>query len=263
MIRLARRAAALLLAFAARAGAQRTGAEAADPPAPVVSAPAPVPMVVGERLDYDVRFGPLKVGRARMEVTGIDTVRGLDAWHTVFTVRGGTFFYRVNDVLESWIDTSHFASLRFHQHLAEGNRERDYRYEIFPDSARYVPLGKPSEPSVADPLDDASFLYFVRTVPLEVGKEYSFDRYFRPDRNPVRLIVLRRERVTVPAGTFDAIVVRPIIKTRGIFSEGGQAQIWLSDDARRMVLQLKSNLSFGSLNLYLTSYASGKEPTPP
>ncbi|HUX33015.1 MAG TPA: DUF3108 domain-containing protein [Gemmatimonadaceae bacterium] len=261
MTRLARRAAALLLALAARAGAQTATSTA--PAARAISAPAAVPLVVGERLDYDVRFGPLKVGRARMEVTGIDTVRGIDAWHTVFTVRGGTFFYRVNDVLESWIDTSHFASLRFHQHLAEGNRERDYRYEIFPDSARYVPLGKPSEPSVADPLDDASFLYFVRTLPLEVGKEYSFDRYFRPDRNPVRLIVLRRERVTVPAGTFDAIVVRPIIKTRGIFSEGGQAQIWLSDDARRMLLQLKSNLSFGSLNLYLTSYDTGKEPAHP
>ena len=58
----------------------------------------------------------------------------------------------------------------------------------------------------------------------------------------------------MPAGTFNAIVVQPIIKTRGIFSEKGQAEVWLSDDSSRMLLQVKSKLSFGSLNLYLKSY---------
>jgi hypothetical protein len=66
--------------------------------------------------------------------------------------------------------------------------------------------------------------------------------------------VLRREHIKVPAGEFDAIVVRPIIKTKGIFSEGGRAEIWLSDDTNRIMLQMKSKLPFGSLNLYLTSY---------
>ena len=95
---------------------------------------------------------------------------------------------------------------------------------------------------------------------LTVGQTYSFDRYFRPDRNPVRITVLRRERITVPAGTFDAIVLQPIIKTKGIFSENGHAEIWLSDDDRRIMLQLKSKLSFGSLNLYLKSYFPSPNP---
>ena len=90
-------------------------------------------------------------------------------------------------------------------------------------------------------------------MPLEVGKTYTFDRYYKPDRNPVTLRVLRKERVTVPAGTFDAVVVQPVIKTKGIFSEGGQAEVWISDDARRMIVQMKSQLKFGSLNLYLRS----------
>ena len=91
-------------------------------------------------------------------------------------------------------------------------------------------------------------------APLVVGQTYDFNRYFRPDRNPVRIRVLRKERVTVPAGTFDAIVVQPVIKTKGIFSENGHAEIWLTDDDRHIMLQLKSKLSFGSLNLYLKSY---------
>jgi hypothetical protein len=218
--------------------------------------PAAVPFNVGESLVYDVRFGAIKVGTGRMRVLGQDTVRGRDAWHVRFSVSGGTIFYRVNDVYESWMDIFSLNSLRYHQDLNQGSRDRERRFEIYPDRAMYreTTRGTEERPSVANPLDDGSFLFFIRTVPLEVGQSYTFNRYFRPDRNPVVIRVLRRERIRVPAGTFDAIIVQPIIKTSGIFSEGGQAEIWLSDDERRMMLQMRSRLSFGSLNLYLRNY---------
>ena len=62
----------------------------------------------------------------------------------------------------------------------------------------------------------------------------------------------------MPAGKFDAIVVQPIIKAKGNFSENGHAEVWLADDSTRIMLQMKSRLSFGTLNLYLKSY----KPTP-
>lgn len=218
--------------------------------------PRPVPFEVGEALTYDVRFGAVKVGTGRMRVIGQEDVRGRMAWRVRFSVNGGTFFYKVNDVNESWMDIQTLNSLRFVQDLNQGSRDRDRRYEIFPERAVYQELvrGTEERPSVSEPLDDGSFLYFIRTVPLEIGQTYTFNRYFRPDRNPVIIRVLRRERVRVPAGEFNAIVVQPIIKTTGIFSEGGQAEIWLSDDDKRMMLQMRSRLSFGSLNLYLRNY---------
>ena len=112
--------------------------------------------------------------------------------------------------------------------------------------------------SVKDPLDDGTFLYFIRTLPLVLDQTYSFDRYFKPDRNPVTIKVVRKDTITVPAGRFAAIVVQPIIKTTGIFSENGHAEIWLSDDANHIMLQMKSGLPFGSINLYLTSYRPAK-----
>jgi len=217
----------------------------------------PVPFSIGERLEYDVKFGVLKVGSGRMEVLGIETIRGREAWHTAFTVKGGTFFYKVNDRLESWIDIETFASLRHVQDLQEGKRDRERRFEIYPDRLVYTENDSEERPTARDPLDDGSFLYFIRTVPLTVGQTYDFPRYFRPDRNPVRVRVLRKESVKVPAGRFDAVVIQPIIKSKGIFSENGQAEIWLSDDDRRIMLQMKSNLSFGTLNLYLKSYTAG------
>jgi hypothetical protein len=224
---------------------------------------AAVPFGVGEKMEYDVKFGFVKVGSAHMEVVGLENLRGRSTWHTAFYVRGGNFMYRVNDVYESWMDAETLSSLRFVQELEEGGKDTERRFEIYPERAIFVQTTKKpqkEEASVSEPLDDGSFLYFLRTIPLEVGKTYDFNRYFRPDRNPVRIRVLRKERVKVPAGTFDAIVVQPVIKTKGIFSENGHAEVWLSDDDRHIMLQLKSKLSFGSLNLYLNKYSPSPNP---
>jgi hypothetical protein len=111
-------------------------------------------------------------------------------------------------------------------------------------------------------LDQASFVYFLRTVPLEVGVTYEWNRYFRFDRNPVILRVLRRETVEVPAGEFSTIVVQPIIKTRGIFSEGGEAEVFITEDERRIPVKVKSKLVVGSVTLELTEYATGERLLP-
>ncbi len=221
-----------------------------------------VPWRVGERAEYEIRFTTARVGTGSMEVMGVVPIRGRDAWHTQFKIKGGNFFYRVNDTYESWTDVTNLASLRYHQDQ-EGSADREKRFEIFPDKKVFIEqTGKGAfatmeQESVENPLDDGSFLYFIRTVPLEVGQTYIFNRYFRPDRNPVTIKVLRKEKVRVPAGEFDAIVLQPIIKTKGIFSEDGEAQVWLSDDPSRIMLQMKSKLKIGSINLYLKSYRPG------
>lgn len=218
---------------------------------------AAVPFGIGERAEYSVKFGIFSVGNGLMEVAGLDSVRGREVWHTIFRIRGGVPSYRVNDRLESWIDTRTLSSLRHWQELSEGSRERERKFEIYPGST-YVENDREPQPTVAHPLDDGSFLYFIRTIPLEVGQTYTFERYFRPDRNPVQVVVLRKERINVPAGTFETIVIRPIIKTKGVFSENGKAEIWLTDDDRRVMVQMKSRLSIGSINLYLKSYRPAK-----
>jgi hypothetical protein len=221
-------------------------------------------MAIGERLVYDVKFGALRVGTGSMTVMGIDDVRGREAWHTVFTIKGGVPLYRVDDRLESWIDTATFTSLRFVQETSEGRRHRTRRIELFPDRGLYTEEGAtpPEKATVDQPLDEAAFLYFLRRVPLVVGQSYSFDRYFKPDRNPIRLVILRRERIDVPAGSFETIVVRPIIKAKGIFSENGQAEVWLTDDSRHAVVQMKAKLSFGSLTLQLRDFAPVQQGVP-
>jgi hypothetical protein len=218
-----------------------------------IPAGRPTTLVVGERLEYDVKFGRVRVGRGSMEVLETTDVRGREAWHTVFAIRGGIPFFRVDDRLESWIDTRSFSSLRFAQQTNEGRYHRERRIELFPERTTMLESGDGAqeEPTVHDPLDEGALLYYLRTLPLEVGDQYSLDRYFRPDRNPVRLEVMRRERIQVPAGTFETIVIRPTIRSSGIFSENGRAEIWVTDDERHLLVQMTAKLSFGTLHLLL------------
>ena len=228
------------------------------------SAPAPlsVPFGVGERMEYDIRYGRIHVGTGDMEVLPMDTVRGHDTWHTVFRLRGGIPFYHVNDRYEVWSDTHTLSALRYWQDIDEGNYEPKRHYEIFPERREYIENDKPPQESVARPLVEGSFLYILRTIPLRVGLDTSFNDYFKAERNPVRFKVLRRDTIQVPAGRFPAIVVQPVFDSK-LFSEGGHAEVWLSDDPNHIMLQMKSRVSFGSLSLYLKSYRPSPTATTP
>jgi Protein of unknown function (DUF3108) len=230
-------------------------AQAPAAPGPASSHSARVPFGVGEALTYDVAFGFIHVGTARMEITEIVAIRGRPAYHAVFTVTGGIPGFRVDDRYDSWMDTATLASLKHIQRISEGSYHRQSTFEMFPERATYTENGGPEQPSVNDPLDDGSFFYFVRTVSLELGTAREFPRYFKPDRNPVVLLATKVERVDVPLGQIDAIAITPTIKAGGVFGKGGSAQVWLSNDARRFMVQMKSKVNvIGSLTLELKAY---------
>ncbi len=226
------------------------GAEAQDPDTLSLIQRFPV----GETLVYDGRFGFIQVGQAAMQVVSVDTIRAVPTLHLAFIIQGGTFFYRMNDRWDSWVGLSDFASRRYKTDQDEGGRQRYNAYEIFPDSGFYRQAGVDSAIATSkDPLDDTAFFYFVRTVPLEVGQRYEFDRYFRPDRNPVVLEVLARDTIDVPAGRFPTVVIKPTIKGRGILADASEPRMWLSDDDRRVMVQLKTRFPFGTITFRLKS----------
>jgi hypothetical protein len=206
---------------------------------------------------FSAKYGPFSVGEATMEVAGLDTIRGAEMVRFRFHIQVGALWYHLDQLLESWVGRADFRSRRYISDTDERGKTRHNAYEIFPDSGYYREAGVDStRATVPDPLDDAAFLYWVRTVPLEVGKRYEYQRYFRPDRNPVIVVVEKKERVSVAGKKFNAIVVRPIIpKGRGIFAEQAEAHIWLSDDAQHLVLALQSNFSFGTVTLKLKEFS--------
>jgi hypothetical protein len=246
-------------------------AQTGNAPVPVLpeletTSVAPVPFGPGERVVYGVWYGVMgRRGQAVTEVTGVQSVRGRQAYHLNFTLQGGIPLARINDRQESWLDVAQLYSHRFRQDLHQVRYKRMRTLDFLPGEGVWRQVENQSnfgQLASSQPLDDVSFLYWARTLPLEVGRTYEFRRYYKDEGNPVIVQVLRRETVTVPAGTFNTIVVRPLIRTSGMFSEGGEAEVYFSDDERRLVVQVKTKMSIGTMNMQLEQYTAGRRLQP-
>lgn len=231
----------------------------------VIDGPIPaanVPFGVGERANYAVRLGRIgTVGQGTMHIKAIETVDRRATYHAHMEITGGIPLARVHNVLESWIDVRGLFSRRYHSDQNEVNFERQRHFDFFPERRTYrrTDTGETGPLPTDRPLDEVSFLYYARTLPLRVGETYTLNQYFREDGNPVILRVLRKETIRVPAGTFETVVVQPIIRTRGLFGEGGQAEVFFSDDDRRILVQMRSRVRLiGSLSLHLREYEPGQ-----
>jgi hypothetical protein len=225
------------------------------------AAPVRLPFGSGERAEYQVKLGAVSVGSGSVEVLGIETLHGFPTFHTRMRISGGLPLARVNDRYESWIDTEGMFSRRFVQdiHEVRYNRQRAYEFDVARRTWRRTDGSDDTGVLTSgEPLDDLSFMYFARTLPLKVGDQYRLNRYFKESGNPVVLRVVRRETVSVPAGRFNTVVVQPSIRTSGIFAEGGRAEIYFSDDERHLPVLIKSRVSrVGALTMALKTYRAG------
>jgi hypothetical protein len=251
----------LAISVAGSLGAQST--TTGQRAAPVVQRPAPVPFGVGERAEYRVGYGMFRnVGSGSMHIVRVDTVRGHPSYHMHFRLQGGIPGARVNNTFDSWVDAAGLFSRRFEQDTHEVRFKRQRTREFYPAERRWTgrtnDRDETGELQTSVPLDDTAFLYFVRTLRLEPGDEHVFHNYWNPDGNPVRIRVLRRETVDVPAGRFNTVVIQPLIETSGLFSEGGEAEVYLSDDDLRILVMLTAKVTFGSLRLELQQYTPGR-----
>ncbi len=217
----------------------------------------------GERLVYDAHVGILGgVGEAILEIRP-DSVRGIAVYNTRLELHASALFgtVKLDDLFQSWVDPRTLSSLRFEKQQDEPRTKTHERYDFFPAEGewRRSDGAEQGRLSSAYPLDDVSFIYYLRALPLEVGQRYVLNDYFKESGNPVVLDVVRRETIRVPAGEFQTIVVRPTIQTRGLFGQGGEAELYLTDDSYRFLVMLRSKLPLlQSLEFRLKSFETGR-----
>lgn len=233
---------------------------AATPPA----SPVPVPFGPGERFDYVAKLDILKLGSARMEVISIDSVRGREAYLLRMQVDISAIVYKAHDSLASWLDTETLSTRRFWKRQQNSDAKRTETFQIFPEEQRYYRDDKPGDmrEAPADPLDDVSFIYAVRAMPLEVGQTYTLPRYFRLDQNPLVVKVLKREKMKLPDGSkVPCLVLHPVMAGDGMFSKKSNARIWLTDDERRIPVQIKTHFGIGTGTFKLTAMRLASDST--
>jgi hypothetical protein len=226
----------------------------------------------GERLTYDVTWLGIKAGQATLEARGIVPLNGHLAYHLVTTAQSTpaiSKIYRVDDRTESYLAPEPMRALRFEKHLREGRYRHSsqtvfhhekgiavFRYLDFSrvprditrleEAERYGKYVDQEFPLTPGALDELSVLYYVRTLPLLLGSTLHA-RVFASRKNwELEVKVLGREPLETALGRRETLVVEPLLKFEGIFQRKGRMIVWLTDDAERIPVRMKSQVVIGS-----------------
>ena len=214
---------------------------------------------VGEKLTFEVKYGFISAGTAEMEVVRMVEFENRPCYQIVTRANSNSFFssfYKVEDRVESIMDATGLFSWRFEKNLREGNYRSDRQYTF--DQRRHQVVYKGDTIEIEPFVQDAiSTLYFVRTRPLVVGQSFYLDNFIDGKKYHLEVKVLKRETVTVDAGTFECFVVEPITQSVGLFKHEGRLKVWLTDDRLRLPVLMKSKVIVGSIAVELTDYSLG------
>jgi hypothetical protein len=212
--------------------------------APADAQAARLPFFVGETLTYRVHVGRMgAVGRTTMIVDTPQTVRGTPAWVLRFAFKAKVGPIGAVDRTESWIDPVRLTSLRYHKHERHPLARHDERVELDAAAGAWTDAQGTNRALASElPLDELSFMYFVRTVPLDGDTTIRYERHFDAARNPTLVRVLGRGSVTTEAGTFRTVRVEMRVQDPRRYKGQGVIVLDLTDDHCRVPVRIESQM---------------------
>ncbi len=224
----------------------------------------------GEKLEFEVKWGIMTLGSAKIIVEEVVDFNGQPAYHLVNTARSiplADRFYKVRDVNESWIHVGDLRSLGYSKKLREGKFFRDewvlFDYEnkrwlskqINRDASFHYKSGE--LPGAVQ--DILSSIFLLRPEPLKVGDVVTFDVNTKKNW-PLEVKVLRKQTITVPAGRFRCVVLEPAMRDEGLFvQKGKKLQIWVTNDKRHIPVMMRVDIILGKISAYLTTINGKKK----
>ncbi len=211
---------------------------------PTIRTSRAFPFPLGESLDYEVRVQRLgRVGEGRLWIEGPVDVEGVAAWRLRFELEAGKGPIRGVDRTSSWINPRRFATLRFtkeERHPLSRSRE-DVRIDA--DSGTWRDAEGPhGDLAAPDPLDELSFLYFIRTLPIDRDTTLTFARHFDAARNPTIVTIGDGGVLTTPAGRFATRLLTMRVRDPKRYRGTGTIKVYLSDAECRVPVRIESRM---------------------
>lgn len=217
------------------------------------------PFKIPEKFVYDLTWTGIKAGTASLEaISNGDKVKIIS---TAQSAQWVSVFYTVDDRIESTLSKNSSPSVigqpvSYRMKIREG-RHRRHKEVIFDHTngrAKYIDYLNSEKkdfnipPAVYDPI---SSFYYLRTLRLIAGESVYVTIFDSKKVWNVEVQVLRKEKVTLPMGTFDTIVVKPLMKSEGIFYRKGEIFIWLTDDMKHIPVKMQTKVAVGSITATL------------
>lgn len=215
---------------------------------------------VGEKLTFNLSYGFVTAGHAIMSIPGYKYVNGRKTFETRIEANSSSGFdwiFRVRDRYETFMDVEGIFPWRFEQHVREGNYSKDY-------NAFFDPIEQTAEGSDGQRYqtpqyvhDIVSAFYYVRTMDLthsRRGDVIHLQNFFDGKTHPLDVRVLGHQPVETDIGTFNCVVIEPMVVQGGLFKNEGSIKIWLTDDDNHMPVQMASRVIVGEIKATLAKY---------
>ncbi len=224
-----------------------------QPPTAGVAFPIP------ERLEFEVSYTGIPAGRAVQEVKQVgdeiqivSTAKSADWLNLFFPVDD-----RIESILISGAPPNYIGVPRLYRERIREGWTRFQKDAVFDREKLEVTtrdfLGKSekNQKITKRTYDTLSSFFYFRSVPLQVGTSYFIDIFDCKKLWNTEVQVLRREEIVTPLGKFKTVVIKPVLKFEGIFARTGDMFIWLTDDDRRIPVQMKSKVKIGNITATL------------
>lgn len=228
----------------------------------------------GEDLTFAIKWGVITGGYATLSIPSVDQIGDQKAYHILSEARSTGVvetFYKVRDRNEAWMDTQQPRTLRYSKKISEGKYKVTETVEL--DQAagtfhmteiRHDKNDAKEEKKGAIPanvMDVLSSMYYIRSQPLEVGKEFTVDVHSGDKTFPLLVKVEALEKVRVKAGKFLCYRVEPVLRERGIFiSKGKKLEVWMTADASHMPVLMRSEVFIGHVSAELVKHTAPVTP---
>ncbi|NJD54895.1 MAG: DUF3108 domain-containing protein [Nitrospirae bacterium] len=225
----------------------------------IVLARAASAFAIPERLVYDLTWTGVKAGTATLEVANdMDTIRMIS---TARSANWVSVFYTVEDRVETILAKGKSAIFiaqprNYRMKIREGRHRRDK--EVIYDHARkkatfidHLDNDRKEFAINEHTFDPLSVLYYVRTLKLDVGRSVYMELFDSRKLWNVEVQVLRKERISSILGEVDTVVIKPLLKSEGIFNRKGDMLIWLTDDQKKIPVRMQTKVAVGSITATL------------
>lgn len=221
-------------------------------------APIVMSFNIPEKFEYDLTWTGIKAGTATLEITR--TGNNVKIVSTAQSAKWVSVFYTVDDRAESILAKKSSVMfvgepVNYRLRIREGRHRRDKEVIFNPgNKVTYIDHINNEKHSFDVPsliFDPLSSFYYLRTLKLVVGEPVYVTMFDSKKVWNVEVQVLRKEKVTLSTGTLDTILIKPLMKSEGIFYKKGDIYIWLTDDEKRIPVKLQTKVAIGSINALL------------
>ena len=179
------------------------------------------------------------------------------------------FFFKVDDLYESYIDEKTFVPYQFLRKINEGGYTKNQEGFFIPQQNKITvkDYKHKTEKTFAIPKntqDILSAFYYLRNFAtideIKPGEYVAIDMFFDEETTKFKLKFIGRENIKTKFGTVASMIFKPYVFSGRVFKEQESVTVWISDDDNKIPLRIQADLLVGSIKADLESYKGVRFP---